>query len=123
MRWLTKRLKNTTEKGSYFEQQAEDYLISQGLVSVCKNFYCRYGELDLIMRDGDTLVFVEVKYRRNDVFGGAINALSKSKLNKIERTIYYYLKQNSLGNSPIRVDFVAIDGQTPHQFKWIKSVF
>ena len=47
----------------------------------------------------------------------------KSKQIKIQRTIYYYLKQNSLGNCPVRVDFVAINGQAPHKFTWIKSVF
>jgi putative endonuclease len=123
MEWLPKLFNNTTDKGSYFEQQAQEYLRSQGLVPICKNFNCRYGELDLIMRDGDIVVFIEVKYRRTDAFGGAINALPKSKQAKIQRTIYYYLKQNSLGNCPVRVDFVAINGQAPHQFTWIKSVF
>ena len=91
--------------------------------TVTRNFSCRYGELDLIMKEGATLVFVEVKYRKSNAFGGAINALSEAKQQKLTRTIYYYLKQNSLEDCPFRVDFVAINGQNSYQYTWIKSAF
>lgn len=123
MGWIPKLFSNSKEKGCYFEQQAESYLIKQGLSPVARNFSCRYGEIDLIMHDGNSLVFVEVKYRQSNAYGGAINALSKSKQEKITRTIYYYLKENNLGNCAIRVDFIAINGQNPYQFTWIKSAF
>ncbi|WP_372768569.1 YraN family protein [Pseudoalteromonas sp.] len=123
MGWTSKLFKNSTEKGNFFELQAEQYLKQQGLQAVTRNYSCRYGELDLVMNDGKTLVFVEVKYRKSNAFGGAINALSEAKKQKLTRTIYYYLKQNSLEDCSFRVDFVAINGQNSYQYTWIKSAF
>lgn len=59
---------NTRNKGEHFELIAEQYLVKQGLTPVTRNFHCKYGEIDLIMREAQVLVFVEVKYRDSKNF-------------------------------------------------------
>lgn len=114
---------NTREKGSFYEQLALSYLKRQGLIFEEKNYYCRYGEIDLIMRDGNKMVFIEVKYRKYKGFGGAVAALSYTKQQRLRRSIHQYLTDHQLHNAEVRVDFVAIEGQNPPNIQWIKSVF
>lgn len=114
---------NTRSKGEHFELIAEQFLIKQGLTPVTRNYLCKYGEIDLIMRESQTLVFIEVKYRDSSHFGGAINALSKTKLQRLKRSIYNYLAQHNLHNTQLRVDFVAIQGADPPEINWIRNIF
>lgn len=114
---------NTRKKGQYFEEVAEHYLKKQGLTPIARNYLCRYGEIDLIMKDTHTWVFVEVKYRKSQQFGGAINTLSHQKQQRLRRSIYQYMQDFTLHNVALRVDFVAIQGDTPHTIQWIKNVF
>lgn len=123
MGWIPSIFENTKAKGDYFERQAEHFLSQQGLTLISRNYHCKFGEIDLIMQDKTTLVFVEVKYRKSNAFGGALNALSQTKQQRLTRTLMYYLKQHNLESSAFRVDFVAINGQNPYQFTWLKSVF
>ncbi|KZN37338.1 YraN family protein [Pseudoalteromonas luteoviolacea] len=114
---------NTREKGQHFEVIAEQYLVKQGLKPVTRNYLCRFGEIDLIMKDLNTWVFVEVKYRKATTYGGAINALSVKKQQCLRRSIYQYTQDFALHNPALRVDFVAIQGSSPHAIQWIKNVF
>ncbi|GMM86273.1 YraN family protein [Pseudoalteromonas sp. MTN2-4] len=114
---------NTRAKGMHYEQLAEQYLQAQGLRAVARNYICKYGEIDLIMEDQNTLVFVEVKYRKSQSYGGAIAALSPSKLQKLQRSIYHYLECKKLKNLPIRIDFIAIEGVSSDNIKWIKNIY
>ncbi|MBQ4847050.1 YraN family protein [Pseudoalteromonas sp. MMG005] len=114
---------NSRDKGSYYERLAESYLQQRGLIPETNNYYCRYGEIDLIMRDNNTLVFIEVKYRKHTQFGGALSALSYKKQQRLKRSIYQYLTEQQLHNTQVRVDFVAIEGENPPNIQWIKSVF
>ncbi|KZN51339.1 YraN family protein [Pseudoalteromonas luteoviolacea] len=114
---------NTREKGSYFEEVAERYLQKQGLTPIARNYLCRHGEIDLIMKDAHTWVFVEVKYRKSLKFGGALNTLSQQKQQRLRRSIYQYMQDFTLHNVALRVDFVAIQGNSPHAIHWIKNVF
>ncbi|MBY5923212.1 YraN family protein [Ferrimonas balearica] len=107
-------------KGKEAERQASRYLQQQGLTHVAQNVQCRFGELDLIMRQGDTLVFVEVKYRRAGGFGGAIAAVTPQKQQKLRLTANWYLQQQGLSQSPCRFDVLAIDGDT---INWIQNAF
>ena len=75
---------STRELGNITEHFAEQYLVHQGLTLIDKNVYCRQGEIDLIMQDGETLVFIEVKYRKNNHYGGAIAAISAAKQKKLK---------------------------------------
>lgn len=74
---------NTTRSiGQITEEIAAQYLNKQGLTLLAKNVHSRQGEIDLVMKEHDTLVFVEVKYRKNNAFGGAISAVSYKKQQK-----------------------------------------
>ncbi|CAH9063436.1 hypothetical protein PSECIP111951_03251 [Pseudoalteromonas holothuriae] len=115
--------KSSKDKGNHYEQLAKAYLINQGLVFIQKNYYCPFGEIDLIMQDANSWVFVEVKYRQSKHFGGALSALSHTKQQRLRRSIYHYLSAQQLHNAPLRVDFVAIEGQNPPNIQWIKNVF
>jgi putative endonuclease len=116
----------TTDKGQLTEQFAQDYLVTQGLIPVDKNYHCRNGELDLIMLDGDTYVFIEVKYRKNNNFGGAVAAISPSKQKKIKHCVTYYLHHSGLNvhNTCCRVDVVTLEGLiTQPEITWLKNAF
>ncbi|RZM85072.1 YraN family protein [Pseudoalteromonas rubra] len=117
-----KLFSHSREKGQHYEEVAETYLKKQGLKAMARNYLCRYGEIDLIMKEGETWVFVEVKFRRSGGFGGAIQALSQSKLQKLRRSIYNYLQQSALHNVPVRIDFVAIQGDKNPDIQWIKNI-
>ncbi|MFI3122575.1 MAG: YraN family protein [Methylococcales bacterium] len=109
-------------RGEQSEQLACDFLIAQGLTLVERNFRCPYGELDLIMKDGKTLVIVEVRYRKNAKFGSALESVTRSKQMKIIAATEVYL--NTLPNDvlmPIRFDVVGILGDGDLQ--WVKNAF
>ena len=81
---------NSKSTGQVTEQLAADYLAKQGLSLQSANFHNRAGEIDLVMTETDTWVFVEVKYRRNNNFGGAISAVqfkNSKKLNNVQHII------------------------------------
>ena len=122
MNWLTRSFANTRQKGEFYELEAEHYLSQQGLTPVERNFWCKLGEIDLIMKDQQTWVFIEVKYRKGLQYGGANAAFTKQKQQRLHRAISVYIQQHQLQNSPLRVDFMAINGQNPYQFNWFKNV-
>ncbi|MDO6444860.1 YraN family protein [Colwellia sp. 1_MG-2023] len=120
----TKR--STKTLGDSWELYAEHYLIDNGLSLLTKNFHSRQGEIDLIMKDDDCLVFVEVKYRKNNHFGGAISAVTQQKQQKIIKTAIFYLQQQNLNeyNTACRFDIVAIEGDTNNPtIHWLKNAF
>lgn len=109
--------------GQFYEQQALVFLEQQGLQLVQQNYSCRFGEIDLVMREQQTLVFVEVKFRRSNNFGGAAAAVTLSKQQKLTRTALYYLQNSqSNGQQHCRFDVVAITEQ-PADICWIKNAF
>ena len=77
MLWTKKP--TTRETGNVTETFAAHYLVKQGLIIQDKNQHSRLGEIDIIMKDNDTFVFIEVKYRSSTLFGGAISAISSQK--------------------------------------------
>ena len=113
-------------KGLRYEDLAKSYLQRQGLTLVASNFRKRGGEIDLIMRDGATLCFVEVKYRKSMAFGGAASALPRAKQRKIVNTAQFYLAENSrfLGHT-LRFDALLIQRQPDgrNDLQWIKNAF
>jgi putative endonuclease len=118
---LPRLLQPSNSQGVKAEKQALAYLQKQGLSLICQNYYCRFGEIDLIMHEQDVLVFIEVRYRKNNDFGGALASITKRKQAKIIKTAKYYLAQ--LDNEPYcRFDVIAIDQQanTP---QWIQNAF
>jgi len=122
----TSKEPNSTDKGNITERFAQQYLIEHGLTCVENNFHSRQGEIDLIMRDGETYVFIEVKYRKSMAFGGAIAAIPVSKQKKIRHCITFYLQQVGLNeyNTPCRIDVIALVGDiTQPQVTWLKNAF
>ncbi|MBQ4833837.1 YraN family protein [Pseudoalteromonas sp. MMG010] len=123
MSWFKQLWHNSREKGQYYELEAQKYLVAQGLIPIERNYYCPFGELDLIMKQGNTLVFIEVKFRKNTFRGGANYALSKQKQGRLKRTIYHYLATNNIKNQALRIDYIAITGEASPTINWLKNVF
>ncbi len=107
--------------GDSAEQLALQYLKQQGLQWLSSNFRCKYGELDLVMKDGDMLVVVEVRYRKSAQFGGALESITAQKQAKIIIATQHYLAANHLYHLPIRFDVVAVSGD--NRLNWIKNAF
>lgn len=107
--------------GGEAEQLAAAYLKQQGLKLVASNYQCRFGEIDLIMRDGQTLVFVEVRLRHNVSFGGAAMSITTAKRQKIIRTAEHYLQQH--GDSACRFDAILMSTASVQGIEWIKGAF
>lgn len=107
-------------RGAQAEQQACEFLISQGLTLIERNFRSPYGELDLIMKDDKTLVIVEVRFRKNDKFGSALESVTHSKQAKISATTEIYLNSHTQ-SMPIRFDVVGISGSG--ELQWVKNAF
>ncbi len=115
------------DRGKDAEARAAKFLESQGLQIVTRNYRSRYGEIDLIAKDGSTLVFVEVRARASNAFGGAAASITASKREKLTRTALQYLA--TLGRTPqCRFDAVLMDsgssgGNTPSPIEWIRDAF
>lgn len=105
--------------GQEAESAALDYLTQQGLRFIDRNVRYRFGEIDLVMQDGASWVFVEVKYRSHCQFGGAIHALSHAQSQRIKRAASHFLQLNRI-DAPCRFDVIAID---PQGINWIRDAF
>jgi putative endonuclease len=107
-------------RGKSAEDQAHDYLIKQGLKPVCRNYRCKQGELDLVMRDQQALVIVEVRYRKSAIYGSALESVTASKQAKVIAATHHYLAKQSL-DCPLRFDVIAICGTG--EINWVKNAF
>ncbi|AGI31804.1 TPA: YraN family protein [Mannheimia haemolytica] len=113
---LFNKLINKREQGSFYEQKARVFLEQQGLRFVAANQAFKGGELDPIMQDGQTVVFVEVRQRKSNRFGSAVESIDYRKQQKWQNAAnMWLLKQNqSLETANCRFDVVAFEGnQTP----------
>lgn len=105
--------------GAQAEQHAARYLQQQGLKPIAQNYRSRFGEIDLIMQDGATLVFVEVRLRRSANFGGAAASIDARKQQRIIRTAQQYLA--GLAHiPPCRFDAVLMDDSG---VQWLRNAF
>lgn len=102
---------NKRKKGAEYEEKAALYLAGKGYEILERNFYTCYGEIDLIARDGDTIVFLEVKYRKNLQGGYPQEAVTFQKRQRIIWSARYYLYKNRVCEIPCRFDVVAITGE------------
>jgi len=103
--------------GENAEARAADYLGANGLVIIERNWHCRFGEIDLIAHDGETLVFVEVRQRSNRRFGGAAFSITPAKRARLLATSALYLAQLH-PQPPCRFDAICIEGST---LTWLKN--
>ena len=106
-------------------RQAEDlaarFLEKKKLRIIARNYRCRGGEIDLVCRDGATLVFVEVRLRSDPRFGGAAASVTVAKQGRIALAAQHYLAAHRLHDAPCRFDCVLIDGEAPPE--WLRDAF
>ena len=100
------------------EARALAFLQQQGLTLIEKNFRCRAGEIDLIMHDVQTLVFIEVRSRKNQRFGGAAASVGPVKQQRLWRSASLYLLKYPKPPA-CRFDLVAIEG---NDLRWMKNI-
>jgi putative endonuclease len=106
--------------GTVAEDLALAFLQSQGLDLKARNFTCRLGEIDLIMNDRSTIVFVEVRKRSSEAFGGAAESITARKRDKLIATARFYLARLR-DLPPCRFDAVLVDRQG--RVEWIRDAF
>ncbi|PID54831.1 MAG: YraN family protein [Gammaproteobacteria bacterium] len=113
-------------RGDRAEQAAANYLKRQGLSIIERNYRCKGGELDIIARDQQTLVFVEVRLRNNIDFGSALASIGPHKRARLIHTAGFYLQNNpKWRNSPCRFDVIALQTRQLGLAKcqWLKNAF
>jgi len=120
---MSNNVKHTTKSiGDIGEAEASEYLQARGLKEVESNWRHDHGEIDLIMRDGDCLVFVEVRLRFNPNYGHSLETISRQKQQKVRQTAkFYLLKTKQYGKVDCRFDVIGISAG--HQITWVKDAF
>lgn len=117
----------TRALGEQLETVALHYLQDRGLTLACRNFQCKLGEIDLVMRQAQMLVFVEVRYRRSERFGSAAETVDRRKQRKLVRTAALYLNlQRFSQRRPCRFDILGITlcgASGEYRFDWIPNAF
>lgn len=115
----------TLATGQAAEAYACEHLQGQGLKLIQQNFRCPQGEIDLIMREKNTTVFVEVRYRRNIRYGSGAESVDAHKQRKLLAAAHRYLQQNpKAAKAPCRFDVISLrlQGDRP-QLEWIRDAF
>ena len=113
-------------RGLWAQQRAKAYLVAQGLRFIAENVGYRCGELDLIMADGDGLVFVEVRWRVGRRFGGALASVTRGKRQRLIRAAQCYLadthrgRDRMAGLTGVRFDVMAVE---PEGLVWVPNAF
>ena len=108
----------TTKRGNHAENQAADFLEQRGLTVIARNYRCRGGEIDLICREGRTLIFVEVRLRTSDAFGGAAASITPAKQRRVVGAAKHYLATHGSMGRDCRIDCVLLDGK---RIEWLKN--
>ncbi|MBZ9538456.1 YraN family protein [Modicisalibacter tunisiensis] len=111
------------ERGARLERAAEGWLQARGLAPVARNQHARGGELDLVMRDGEVLVFVEVRHRADARHGHPLETITAGKQRRLVQAARFYLHRHGL-SCPCRFDVVGITGTPPElEYTWIRAAF
>ena len=115
----------TRQRGSHWEQVAESFLHKHGLKTLERNFQVRCGEIDLVMLDGNTLVFIEVRYRVNDGHGSGADSVTWTKQRRIINAAQLFLQRHP-GEAfrSCRFDVVSIGTENGRTLlNWIRNAF
>lgn len=114
-------------RGQHYERYAANWLAARGLRIVSRNYRCKAGEIDLIAREGDALVFVEVRARSRSRYASAAASVDRRKQQRLLRTARYYLHSHpAAAQLPCRFDVIAIEPRqcpAPPEVRWIRSAF
>lgn len=111
---------NKREIGTEGEKRAVKYLTEQGLVIIDTNYTCKLGEVDIIAKDNDTVVFIEVKYRKDIKMGRPYESVNHYKKMKIIKSAMWFAQKKGIYEKPMRFDIIEIVDQELH---WIKNAF
>ena len=109
-------------EGQDAELIALQFLTNRGLKPITQNYRCKAGEIDLIMRDDKTLVFVEVRLRKNANFGGAAGSITEQKRQRIIRAAEHFLL-NLSKTPPCRFDAILMNGLSMDRVDWVRDAF
>jgi putative endonuclease len=111
--------------GQAAEDFACDYLLKQGLKLLQRNYFCRLGEIDLIMNDSTNCVFIEVRYRKNRHYGGALESVTHTKQQRLIRAASHFLQTRpEYADLPCRFDVIAVGGDPDkYSANWIRNAF
>lgn len=114
---------NNRKTGSRYEQMAEQFLNRQGIRVIETNYYCRFGEIDLIAKDGNYIVFIEVKGRKSITKGAPAEAVTKKKQQTIMQCALYYMVEKFHCEMPCRFDVISVLETDCVKIQWIKDAF
>ncbi len=110
-------------RGAAIERLAAAWLTERGLHLVASNQHAKGGELDLVMRDADVLVFVEVRHRADSRHGHPLETITAAKQRRLIKAARFYLHRNRL-SCPCRFDVLAVTGLPPHlEYEWVVGAF
>ncbi len=118
-------MNNRRLQGGQWEKLAESFLHKRGLKTLERNYHSRFGEIDLIMMDGQTLVFTEVRYRRDSVHGSGAESVTFTKQKRITRAAQRFLQHHQHHASlACRFDVISIGNEEGRVlFNWIRNAF
>lgn len=116
---------STGERGAWAEDTALAFLIARGMRAVDRNYRCRHGEIDLIMRDGEDLVFAEVRYRSARALVSAAESVDAAKQRRLAASAEHFLQRHrEHAVRGCRFDFVSVSGNDPRpRVDWIRDAF
>ncbi|MCX7981641.1 MAG: YraN family protein [Syntrophales bacterium] len=117
--------KRTSRKGFQGEETAAKFLREKGLKVLERNYRCPLGELDIIAREGQTIVFIEVKSRCSDRFGLPIEGVDERKCRRLSRLALYYLKEKGWEGCKARFDVIGImmGNEGKVEIDWVRDAF
>lgn len=119
---------NSKKIGNYGEMVAKNYLINRGCHIIATNYHSRFGEIDIIATQKEAisgekiLLFIEVKYRKNEFFSSASSSITPKKQNRMLLTIESYLQAFPI-DLPLRIDLITVIGKEPHKIEWLMNIF
>ena len=116
---------NTVKVGEATEAAALNFLREKGLTLIAKNYRSQFGEIDLIMKDVNILIFIEVRYRKNDQYGGSIMSITAQKQKKIINTALHFIQDHQTDTAS-RFDVIAMspsETKIPYNIEWIQNAF
>jgi len=103
------------------EAIAADFLAQRGLTIVGRNYRCRAGEIDIIARDGGTLVFIEVRMRSSRAYGGAAESITYRKRRRLRLAAEHYLARLR-SEPPCRFDAILLDALAANRIEWVRAI-
>lgn len=110
--------------GRWAEEAAAGHLARSGLVVLARNFRCRHGEIDLVMADGDELVFVEVRFRADERYGAGFETVTAAKQRRLTTAARVYLSRHGVEHLPCRFDVVSVTKRNYRpEIHWLRDAF